>query len=387
MTQAVLRSAADSGAKAYDPIFYANEGITQLYKALGMAARVHRGYEKDPQAKGSMIQIKMPSTFTAQNAPSTAQDLTPGVINIVLDQWKEVKFALTDKELTLSEDAIITDHIAPAAYALADNIDAALCALYKGIPWYEDVESTPAVSDIVNCRKVLTQNLVPMNDPTKLHFMVDPTLEAGFLVLTAFSQHQGAGNEGVTTQRDGDLGRKFGFNFFMNQNVASHTKGTLSVASTTQSVGSQLAGATTFNFDDSTLTGTLVAGDVIEIAGHTQKYAVTATATAGSNAIAATIYPGLESDVANNTNVTPVLDNHTANLAFHSHAFALAMAPLSEMGDGIGARIATVTDPVTGLSLRSRVYYDGDNSKVVVALDVLYGVLTLDNKKAVRARG
>ena len=60
------------------------------------------------------------------------------------------------------------------------------------------------------------------------------------------------------------------------------------------------------------------------------------------------------------------------------------MAPLPELPDELGAKVATVSDPVTGLSVRSRIYYVGDSSEVHVALDVLYGVKTLDNNMAVR---
>ncbi len=83
----------------YDPIFYAQEALIQLEKALGMAGRVYRGYEKSPQEPGKVISIRRPSTFTAQDAPGSDMDIDAGEVQIILDQWKEVKFKLTDKEL------------------------------------------------------------------------------------------------------------------------------------------------------------------------------------------------------------------------------------------------------------------------------------------------
>ena len=62
----------------YDPLFYAQEALIQLEKALGMAGRVYRGYDKNPQQKGSVISITKPGTFTALAAPQAAQDLTAG---------------------------------------------------------------------------------------------------------------------------------------------------------------------------------------------------------------------------------------------------------------------------------------------------------------------
>ena len=68
---------------------------------------------------------------------------------------------------------------------------------------------------------------------------------------------------------------------------------------------------------------------------------------------------------------------------FHRNAFALAMVPLPMDLPGIEAM--TVSDPVMGLSVRARRFADGHNSKLIMALDVLFGVKTLDPNMAVRA--
>lgn len=367
----------------YDPLFYAQEAIIQLEKALGMSGRVHRGYDKAPQQKGSVISISRPSTFTAQNAPSNDQDILAGEVQISLDQWKEVKFALTDKELTFTQDKIINDHIRPAAYALADDIDQALTGLYKFIPWYKVNSSPLAVADITGARKIMNVNAVPTDFR---HLMLSPTQEEEALNLSAFSQHQGAGNEGVDTQMRGTLGMKFGFEVFMNQNVKTHTAGVAADA-TGALVGAHTKGGTTVAFDGVTAAGTFKAGDSFVIAGNTQRYVFTsATVTAdGGGAVTATgIYPALVQDYDNDSVITIIVQSGDQGLAFHRNAFALAMAPLSEMGNELGAKIATVTDPVSGLSIRSRLFYMPDVSKVKVALDVLYGVKTLDGNLACR---
>jgi hypothetical protein len=56
------------------------------------------------------------------------------------------------------------------------------------------------------------------------------------------------------------------------------------------------------------------------------------------------------------------------------------------MGAQLGAQIETVTDPQTGLSIRSRLYYEGNSSAVHVALDVLFGVKVLNPNMAVKLR-
>ena len=373
---------------AYNPTFFANEAMILVEKALGMANRVHRGYDEERKSfnKGDTVRIKQPGTFTVQDAPSAAQDVTTKYTDVSLTSWKEVKFALTDKELAYTSEKIIEDHIRPAAYAIADYIDAQLAALYKDIPWFVDLQSTTALRDITDVRQQMFDQQIPLKDQSLLHYMVNGSLENGFLQLGTFNTQDGAGAQGVNTQIDGTLGRKFGLNIFANQNVQTHTKGTADDAAMTVT-SNVAAGVNTIGFS-SAGTGTLVPGDTFVIAGNTQRYAITNTTTASGNAhTGVTFTPALVAAATATTVVTVRLDNHVANLAWHRNAFALAFAKLPELGDGMGARISSLQDPVTGLALRSRMYYDGDNSKVNVALDVLFGMKTLDPNLAVRACG
>ena len=373
----------------YDPIFYAQEALIALNKALGMAGRVYRGYDPNPQQKGSVINITRPSVFEATNVNTstggTTQALTPENVSITLDTWKEVKFGLTDKELTFTKEKIITDHITPAAYALADAIDLSLVGLYKKIPWKESISGTPVVTDITNVRKALFNNKVPMND---LHFMVDGDVEAGLLALSAFATADGAGQVGVDTQLRGTLGTRYGFEFFANQNTPAHTSGTM--ADTAGALNADAdKGATSIVIKSLTDTETLKAGDIIKITGDAQQYVVTGDKTI-SSATTVGIYPALAKKNLADAVVTVILPSGTGAtknqcIAFHRHAFALAMAPLSDMGGRLGAQIATVADPVTNLSIRSRLWYEGNTSTVKVALDALWGVAVLNPNLAVRA--
>ncbi len=365
----------------YDPLFYAQEAIIQLHKNLGMAGRVHRGYDKDPQQKGSVISISRPSTFTALAAPQSAQDINAGEVQITLDQWYEVKFKLTDKELTFTTEKIINDHIMPAAYAIADKIDSQLAALYKDIPWSNTNGSPVAVADFTANRRILNVNLAPTD---ARHLMLSPTQEEEALNLSAFSQQQGAGDQGVETQMRGTLGQKYGFEVFMNQNVQTHTAG-VSADSTGALTSAGTKGDTSIALDSITSAGTVKKGDSFVIAGNTQRYVFTEDKTASGGAIASVgIFPALVQDYDNLSVVTITLLGGEQGLGFHRNAFALAMAPLSEMGDGHGARISTVTDPVTGLSLRARVFYVGDTSTNYVSIDALWGTKTLDPNLACR---
>jgi len=374
----------------YDPIFYAQEGLIALEKALGLAGRIHRGYDAERRTfgKGQTVSIRRPSVFTAASAPSAAQAVATEYVDITLDQWYEVKFGLTDQELAYTGEKIIEDHIQPAAYALADNIDQALASLYKYVPWYYDLSGTPTIADVTGPRKVMFDNNVPVFDEANMHYMMDGTLSHALMGLSAFSEFQGAGPAGVETQQRGTIGRKFGMECFANQNTPSHTAGACADGAGAVLAGGWLKGATTVTIDDLTDTQTVKAGDSFSIAGHTQRYVFTEDGTVATNALTAIgIYPALKVAAAAEAVVTIRVDTHTSNLAFHRNFAALAMAPLSEMGNELGAKIATITDPTTGLSLRSRLYYIGNSSEVNVALDVLYGYKILEGNLACRACG
>lgn len=375
---------------AYNPIFYAQEALILLEKALGMAGRIHRGYDQERRSfrRGQIIEIKKPSTFTAENAPSTAQDLDTSYLQLSLDYWKEVKFGLTDRELAFTGEQIINDHIRPAAYALADDIDQKLCTLYKFIPWYYTLVGTlssPKVLDITGPRRVMFDNAVPLT-PGDMHYMADGELEEILLNSPALMTSQGAGTVGVDTQLRGHIGTRYGLEIFANQNVQTHTGGSLTVGSGTLALSSNVSkGATSITISATALSGTLVSGDTLVIAGNSQRYSVTNSGTASGNSITPTIFPPLVQDYSSGAAVVIDCNDYVANIAFHRNAFALATAPLSEIGNELGAKIATVTDPITGLSIRSRLFYVGDSSEVKVSLDVLYGLRCLDANLACRA--
>ena len=107
---------------AYQPTFYAQEALIHLEKALGMAVRVHRGYDEERRSAnlGQSITIRRPGSFSTQaGGTGSTPDLQAESVTIALDNWREVKFAVTDKELAYGGERLVDEHIAPAAYALA----------------------------------------------------------------------------------------------------------------------------------------------------------------------------------------------------------------------------------------------------------------------------
>jgi hypothetical protein len=374
----------------YDEEMFAQLALIQLEKELGMGGRVHRGYDPTPKAKGSQIGIRRPSTFVAQEEPSSAQDVNTEEVNISLNFHWGTKIKLTDKDLSLSVDQVVTDHVRPMAVAIADKIDQTLCALYKDIPWVSPQTSTPVVSDLAAARKIMRDMNVPLGDESQLHYMMDSTTELEFIKALAASPSLVTDPSSL---RRGSIGRLFGFDCFPNQNTPIHTSGVAADATGAVDFGSgttavYAVGTTTMHIDALTSGATLKTGDTFVLTNHTQRYVLTADgANESGGDIDITFAPPLKVAADENEVITFVLTGSAKaqTLAWHTHAFALAMAPLSTMGADVGgARMATVSDPKTNLSLRSRLFYVGNDSAVYMALDALWGVKTLNPNLAVR---
>lgn len=385
----------------YDPNIYAALALVQLEKALGMAAHVYRGYDKDPQEYGSVINLRRPTYFTAQQMPissANTSDLTPDSVAMTLDQWYGVQFGLTDKELSYTQERIINEHIRPAAIAVADKIDQAINGLARQVPWYYVAANTgtnTGIADIPALRRRLFDNQVNLGD---VHLELNGEREQWFLSQDQFNRADASGSP--TTQSRGALGDKFGFSIFANQNVAAQQAGgSLTVAGGSLTVGAAITvGATSITLGASTVTGTLKVGDIVQV-GHTgtdgltgaartanRNFVVTADATATSNAITVSVAPAAQATAASGTAALVKVGSTSKydNLAFHRNAFALAMAPLPEAARTMGARVAALADPITGLALRVTMWYEGLDAKVYVRIDALWAVKVLDADMAVR---
>lgn len=373
----------------YNETFFAQEALIQLTKALGMASRVYRDYDQDlkPQAKGDTIQIRRPGTFTVNDAPATAQDLSPDSVALQLAFWKEVKFGLNDKELSITNDRILEDHITPAAYAIADYIDQQLAGLYHAFPWQTIASSTVALADLTAARKVAFDNKVPLRDKANMHVQVDSTMEAGLLnALSATGMLQTQGE----TIRQGSMGVLYGMEFYANQNAPSYTG---SPQGDLAGTGTGTAGNATINVAGLAITATYKKGDIFTLAGDSQPYTFGADFTTDGAGAASNVPLGTGQKLKTSpagaalTITAGVNSAKNVSLLYHRNAIALAMAPLSQLGGELGgAKIAVAADPITGLALRARMFYDAQNSKVYVAMDVLFGYTVLDYNLGVRIR-
>ena len=367
------------------------QGLLALRENCVMPALVNTDYSNDAKQLGNSVDIPVPSAVPASDVtpsyayPSTDPDVVPTSVSVVLNQWKEAPFALTDSDLAQADNGIIPMQASEAIKSLANAVNAHIFSFYWGVYGQAgDVSDTPfnatdGTADATATRKLLNKQLAPLNDR---RFVIDPDAEANALNLRAFQDFSFAGDtEGI---REGRINKKLGFNWFMDQAVPTHTAGTLTGTITASATN---AGLKTVELNSGA--GEAIAlkkGDIVTFAGHSQTYAVQADLTVGASDTGnVSINPGLAVALAGTEEIS-VVGNHVVNLGFHRDAFAFASRPLLDVDvDGLGSLITAATDPVSGLSLRleiSRQY-----KRVRWSFDILYGAQLVRPELAARCAG
>ncbi|AUB36143.1 Major capsid protein Gp5 [Nostoc flagelliforme CCNUN1] len=364
------------------------QGLKALRENAVMAQIVNRSFDVDAQREGASVDVPIPSAMgeaddvTPSANNTSGQDVTPKFVPVKLNRWKKKDFYMTDKDLKEVMGGYFNLQVTEAARSIANAIDKDILRLYKGV-WgvaglagqtpfqFEDSQALyKGLAPARDARKVLNRQLAGTSDR---RIVLDVDAEANATALPQFTSAMDSGSD--VTIKEGMIGRKLGFDWYMNQNVLTHD--TQAAGTITTSGGGNILGASTL-----TVAGCTTApaeGDVFRTAGDPQYYVVQAGSTTGSWKIA----PALRSNIPDATAITVVAD-HVVNLAFHKDAFALAVRPLLDV-DPLGNRIETFTDDVSGLTMRLEI--SRQNKQTLFSFDVLYGVALVRPECACRIVG
>ena len=204
------------------PDIIAREALMVLRNNAVMANLVHRDYSDEFVAGvGDTITIRKPAKFQANeyNGSLTVQDATEGSTTVTLNKHLDVSFAVTSKQMTLDIKDFSEQLLVPAMQAFADKVDSYLLGLASDVT--NEVSYTSGTDNIrtklVDARKYLTDAAAPMTDR---RFVYGSTVEADLLKTDMFLTADKVGDEG-TALREASLGRKFGLDFYVDQNVGS----------------------------------------------------------------------------------------------------------------------------------------------------------------------
>jgi hypothetical protein len=376
----------------YDPTFWAQESLAQLFPMLRMTGLMYRSFEGTVAAQGDLVNTRMPGTFVASDVnPDSFASNKPQAENVAikLDKWKQVVFEIGDREQSLSLKGLQDEFAFPAAFALAAAVEDAAIDLHK------DVYQTIGVAGTT------PSTVASLGTDIKQAFDVAQVPDQGRQVVLGpqavnkFNQvfYQDYVSGSTDQQTTGQLRPKFGMLYSDSNKLPNHVNGTAFTSATPLVNGNQTAnggavirpgqlpGAGTVNLKALATGGTINQGDVFSIGGQTYTSTTTQTITGTTATVAIT--PILQTSPADGDSVT-VTANHAINLAFHNQAFALVSRPLA-VPNAPGANVSVVN--FNGIGLRSTVWYSPKDVRTYVRLDLLFGVRTLDARKAFRVLG
>lgn len=430
------------------PELWAQESLMRLENSLIMANLVHRDFEPIVSSFGDIVNTRRPGDLTASRkiASESVTDQTPTSTNVAvpLDQHAYCTFIIKDQDESRAFNDLVTEYLEPAIHALGNHVDRSLSTQLYQFVWNRDNEynvsgaiGTAATnSSIISVREKMSKANVPLMGR---NLVVPPSVDADLLGVDTNVEADKVGDDG-SALREGFLGRKYGIQIFMSNNMPSFTCDS-TLKTVTSLDGTYAKGATTIGVD---AIGEIVAGSWLNIAGL--PYLVTAAASAGSIDIAPALQAaGTDATVVHAMDVGAVAgtvtgDDYHSNItvdgfgvapsilqgvstgvtaatmtpygiistpsatslyfdrpldadladddvlalmpdgdwcfAFHRNALALVSRPLATVREGTGARSFVVN--YNGLSLRVTIAYDSTKQGHRVTVDMLYGVKVLD---------
>ena len=214
---------------------------------------------------------------------------------------------------------------------------------------------------VAEARQILADNGMPTNDG-RTSLVMNTAAGTNLRNLSTLNQVNTSGD--IELLRRGTMMDLMGVMLKESGQVQDHTKGT----GTSYLVNNAAAaiGDTTIPADGGS--GTVLAGDVITIAGDTNKYVVNTALTGGNIVIGDT---GLRVAVADNAAIT-VGNNYTANIMMHQAGMELVMrAPAKPVGGDAAEDVLIIQDPTSGLVFEVAVY-KGFN-KAMIQVGAVWG--------------
>ena len=344
--------------------------IPDAYAALDVVSRELTGFIPSVARDSRADMVAVGQTLRSIVAPVNASgaDITPAMaIPSALNQ------SIGNKSLTITKSrfygfswsgedimavdkgpgylTIQQDQIAQALRTAVNEVEADIAAAASAgasRAFGATADTAPLISDFSQAKKILDDNGAPGSDRHVILNTGSGVAVRGFSNL--FKVNEGGD---TTLLRQGQLGDLYGFALRESAQVVRPTAGGMTGALVN---GALSIGATAIVFDTGTVNTTgIVAGDIITIAGDTNKYVVAtgAVATSGTITIAA---PGLLKAAADNAAIT-VFGTSSRNCAFSRNAIVLAtrLPAIPPQGDMAIDR-QVITDPRTGLSFELAMY-------------------------------
>lgn len=307
----------DNDVDAFIPELWATESLAILVENMIAGSLVYRDFENTLQNYGDVVNVRRPGEFVAKRKATTdnvvIQDAIATNIQVPLDQHIHTSFLIRDGEESKAFKDLVDEFLRPAIIAQARFIDQVVLGQYaqflaNGAGGLGLLSATNGKTTLLSLRQVMNQNKAPMEDR---NLVLNPVTETTLLGLDLFVAANQVGDMGQALQ-NASLGRKLGFNMFMDQNMPVVAAGNTTQSSTINFSAGYNPGATTFT--TAAFTTAPPVNSYITIGGDMTPLRVTASTTTSVTVAA----PGIKTAVADAapvTNYTPGAVNNAGGYA------------------------------------------------------------------------
>jgi len=346
--------------------------IPDLYESLDVISREQVGLIPAVTMDARAARAAVGQAVVVELAPAAAaSNITPGVTapndgdqtigntSITITKSRGVPFRWNGEEqLGVNSgpgyQAIRLSQMQQAMRTLCNEVEADLASLHTTFSRaYGTAGTTPFATNLADpaqVRKILVDNGTPQAD---LQLVIDTTAGANMRTLAQLTKANEANDTSLL--RQGILLPLHGMDVRESGQILTSVPGT-GAGATTNAAG-YAVGSTVLTLA-SAGTGTLLAGDIVTLAGDTNKYVLASGDTDTSNGGTITLAaPGLRKAIPAAATAITVISASARNMAFHRSAIVLAArAPaLPEEGDMADDR-TLITDPRSGLTFEVAVY-------------------------------
>lgn len=222
----------------YPPEMWANESLLTLVDMLVMAGLVHTDFKNELRGPGDTVNTRKPTKgFVRTWAGMAATDANEQIVvdrlkaknlAIVLDTMIYTAFLVEDRDATVSIKDLREEFMIPYMDPMAQKVDDDIMTEFTSASSSDvDGNAVTAVAfgtvglgaaldpdDVISASLALNLSQAPLRDR---RLVLSATHEADLQRQALFQQAQQAGN--TQTLREGSIGRAFGFDTYMSQNV------------------------------------------------------------------------------------------------------------------------------------------------------------------------
>jgi P22 coat protein - gene protein 5 len=309
----------DNNIDPFIPELWANESLAILEENMVATALVHRDFEPEFAKYGDIVHTRRPGEFVAKRkVPTddvTVQDATATDVQVPLNQHIHVSFLIRDGEESKSFKDLIETYLAPAMLAQSRILDRVVLGQYPqfmGLNSYGGLGTLSANNGqdrVLGTRNIMNRNKAYMDNR---QMILSPNTETTFLNLALFTQAQQVGDDG-TALREAWLGRKFGYNMYMAQNMSDVAATQTTQVGAINHSGGYTKSTTTILVN--TFSSAISTGQWFSVAGDDSPQQVIST-VGGATPTSITFAPGLRAAVANSAAVTVIQGGTTLNASY-----------------------------------------------------------------------